>query len=79
MRYYVNTSTQEKKDEGYTEYGKKETTGTGEDAKTTAIANLHTAYATMLKTKAIQYWCGKVEDTKENVIDKLECGEYVEV
>lgn len=79
MRYYVNTSTQEKKDEGYTEYGKKETTGVGEDAKTTAIANLHTAYATMLKTKAIQYWCGKVEDTKGNVLDKLECGEYVEV
>ena len=78
MRYYVNTSTQEKKDEGYTEYGKKETTGAGADAKTTAIANLHTAYATMLKTKAIQYWCGKVEDTKGNVLDKLECGEYVE-
>ena len=77
MRYYVNTSTQEKKEEGYTEYGKKETKGEGESAKTNAIADLHTTYATMLKTAAIQYWCGKVEDTKGNVIDKLECGEYV--
>ena len=78
MRYYLNTATQEKKDEGYTEYGKKETKGVGADAKTNAIADLHTAYATMLKTSAIQYWCGKVEDTKGNVLDKLECGEYVE-
>lgn len=78
MRFYLNTSTQEKKDEGYTEYGKKETKGTGESAKTNAIADLHTAYATMLKTPAIQYWCGKVEDTKGNVLDKLECGTYIE-
>jgi hypothetical protein len=79
MRYYLNTSTQEKKDEGYTEYGKKETKGTGESAKTNAISDLHAAYATMLKTAAIQYWVGKVEDTKGNVIDKCECGEYVDV
>lgn len=78
MRYYLNTATQEKKDEGYTEYGKKETKGTGNEAKTNAIADLHTAYATMLKTSAIQYWCGKVEDTKGNVLDKLECGQYVD-
>ena len=79
MRYYLNTATQEKKEEGYTEYGKKETKGSGESAKTNAIADLHTSYATMLKTAAIQYWVGKVEDTKGNVLDKLECGEYVEV
>ncbi len=78
MRYYLNTATQEIKDEGYTEYGKKETKGVGEDAKTTAISDLHAAYSTMLKTKAIQYWVGKVEDTKGNVIDKCECGEYIE-
>ena len=81
MRYYVNTATQEKpKSEGedYNEYGKKETKGIGETAKTNAIADLHTAYATMLKTEAIQYWVGKVEDTKGKVLDKLECGEYIE-
>lgn len=81
MRYYVNTATQEKpKEEGgaYNEYGKKETKGVGESAKTTAIADLHTAYATMLKTEAIQYWVGKVEDTKGNVLDKLECGVYID-
>ena len=32
----------------------------------------------MLKTEKCQYWCGKVEDGRENVIDKLECGEYIE-
>ena len=81
MRYYLNTATQSKgEEEGtYTEYGKKETTGVGEAAKTNAIANLHTTYATMLKTANVQYWCGKVEDTEGNVLDKLECGEYIEV
>lgn len=79
MRYYVNTSTQTKTETGYTEYGKKETKGTGEDAKISALADLHTGYATMLKTETVQYWCGKVEDTKGNVLDKLECGSYVEV
>ena len=82
MRYYLNTSTQEKpKEEGgaYNEYGKKETKGLDESGKTNALADLHTGYATMLKSDAIQYWCGKVEDTKGNVLDKLECGVYVEV
>lgn len=81
MRYYYNTSTQEKPAEGsteYNEYGKKETTGIGEEAKTSALAKLHNGYATQLKSDAIQYWCGKVEDTKGHIIDKLECGEYVE-
>ena len=79
MRYYLNTATQEKKDEGYVEYGKKETKGVGEEAKTSAISALHEAYSIQIKSKAIQYWVGKVEDTKGNVIDKCECGEYVEV
>lgn len=81
MRYYLNTATQEKpKEEGgaYNEYGKKETKGVGESARINAIADLHTAYATQIKSSAIQYWVGKVEDTKGNVLDKLECGEYVE-
>jgi hypothetical protein len=79
MRYYLNTSTQSKKEEGgYNEYGKKETTGTGEDAKKNAISDLHSTYATMIKSTTVQYWSGKVEDTKGNVIDKLECGEYAE-
>ena len=75
MRYYLNTATQEK---NYNEYGKKETKGTGDTAKTNAISDLHAGYATMLKNDAIQYWVGKVEDTKGNVLDKCECGEYVE-
>ena len=81
MRYYVNTATQSIKEEGgYNEYGKKETTGAGETAKTDAIANLHETYASMIKKVGtnIQYWMGKVEDTEGNVIDKLTCGEYVE-
>lgn len=81
MRYYYNTSTQEKPKEGstaYNEYGKKETTGTGEGAKVSALAKLHNGYATQIQNDAIQYWCGKVEDTKGNVLDKLECGSYVE-
>ena len=81
MRYYLNTSTQEKsKEEGgaYVEYGKKETKGVGDEGKTNALADLHTGYATMIKSSAIQYWCGKVEDTKGNVIDRLEVGEYHE-
>ena len=81
MRYYLNTSTQEKpKEEGgaYVEYGKKESKGLDEEGKTNALADLHTGYATQIKNKAIQYWCGKVEDTKGNVIDKLEAGSYYE-
>jgi len=81
MRYYLNTATQEKpKEEGgaYVEYGKKETKGVGKSAKTDAIADLHTGYATQLKNAAVQYWMGKVEDTKGNVIDKCECGVYME-
>lgn len=79
MRYYLNTSTESKDAEGkYNEYGKKETKGTGDEAKTNAIAELHTTYATMLKSATLVYWCGKVEDTEGHVIDKLECGTYVE-
>lgn len=78
MRYYINTSTESLKDGQYVEYGKKETKGTGEAAKTDSIADLHSTYATMLKSSNVAYWCGKVEDSKGNVIDKLECGSYVE-
>ena len=81
MRWYLNTSTQSiKEGGGYNEYGKKETNGTGEEAKTDAIADLHETYASMIKKVGtnIQYWCGKVENTKGEVIDKLECGKYVE-
>ena len=81
MRYYVNTATQSIKEEGgYNEYGKKETTGAGETAKTDAISTLHETYASMIKKVGtnIQYWMGKVEDTKGNVLDKLECGTYIE-
>ena len=79
MRYYVNTSQQNKKDEGgYNDYGKKETKGTGDAARLNAIAELHETYATMIKSSTVQYWCGKVEDARENVIDKLECGEYID-
>ena len=79
MRYYLNTAQQVKTDEGgYSDFGKKETKGTGETARIGAIADLHTAYATMLKTEKTQYWMGKVEDGKGNVLDKLECGEYID-
>lgn len=79
MRYFLNTTTQSKKEEGgYNEFGKKETKGAGDDAKINAIAELHNAYATIIKSASTQYWCGKVEDMKENVIDKLECGTYVD-
>lgn len=79
MRYYINTSQQNKTDEGgYTDYGKKETKGTGETARVNAIAELHTTYATMLKTEKCQYWIGKVEDGKGNVLDKLEKGTYID-
>lgn len=78
MRYYLNTATQSKTEEGYNDFGKKETKGTGEAARLNAIAELHTTYATMIKTASTQYWVGKVEDGKGNVLDKLECGEYVD-
>ena len=78
MRYFLNTATESLKDGKYQEYGEKVTKGTGEDAKTNAIAELHTTYATMLKSSNLVYWMGKVEDTEGNVIDKLECGKYVE-
>ena len=78
MRFYINTAQQNKTDEGYADYGKKETTGTGDAAKTNAIATLHTTYAQMLKSEKVQYWMGKVEDGKGNVLDKLECGEYID-
>ena len=79
MRYFLSTTTQSKKDEGgYNEFGKMETTGVGEDAKTNAIANLHTTYATMLKSSTTQYWSGKVVDMEQNVLDKLKVGTYVE-
>lgn len=79
MRYFLSTTTQSKKDEGgYNEFGKMETKGAGEDARVNAISELHSTYATMLKTSTMQYWSGKVVDMKQNVIDKLECGEYVE-
>ena len=51
MRYFLSTTTQSRKeDEGYNEYGKMETKGTGEDAKTNAISELHSTYETMLKS-----------------------------
>ena len=81
MRWYLNTATQSIKEEGgYNEYGKKETTGEGESAKTNAISDLHSTYASMIKKvgNTIQYWMGKVEDTQGNVVDKLECGKYTE-
>ena len=79
MRYYLNTAQQNKTDEGgYTDYGKKETTGTGDTARINAISSLHTTYATMLKTEKTQYWMGKVEDGRGNILDKLECGEYID-
>ena len=79
MRYFLNTSTQSRKEEGgYNEFGKKETKGAGEEAKTNAISELHSTYATMLKSATTQYWMGKVEDMEGNVLDKLTCGTYVE-
>lgn len=81
MRYYINTATQSiKEGGGFNEYGSKETSGVGEAGKTSAISELHTTYGSMIKKVGanIQYWMGKVEDTKGNVIDKLECGTYVE-
>ena len=79
MRYFLSTTTQSRKeDEGYNEYGKMETKGVGDDAKTNAIAELHTTYATMLKSSNLQYWSGKVLDMNQNVLDKLECGTYVD-
>ena len=79
MRYFLSTTTQTKKDDGgYNEYGKMETKGTGEDAKTNAISELHGTYANMLKSSTLQYWSGKVVDMEQNVIDKCECGTYVD-
>ena len=81
MRYYLNTATQSIKEEGgYNDYGKKETTGAGEAAKTNAIASLHSTYADMIKKigTSYSYWMGKVEDGCGNVLDKLECGEYID-
>lgn len=79
MRYYLNTAQQNKTEEGYVDYGKKETKGTGEAARLNAISELHSTYATMIKTEKTQYWMGKVEDGKGNVLDKLETGEYIDV
>lgn len=79
MRYYLNTAQQNKTDDGYTDYGKKETKGTGEAARLNAISELHSTYATMIKSDKVQYWMGKVEDGKGNVLDKLETGEYIDV
>lgn len=79
MRYYLNTCTQTKSESGdYTDYGKKETSGTGEAARLNAIADLHNTYASNIKKANIQYWMGKVEDGEGNVIDKLKVGEYVD-
>ena len=78
MRYYLNTAQQNKQDEGYVDYGKKETKGTGEAARLNAISGLHSTYATMIKSDKVQYWMGKVEDGKGNVLDKLETGEYID-
>lgn len=78
MRYYLNTAQQNKQDEGYVDYGKKETKGTGEAARVNAIAELHTTYASMLKSEKVQYWFGKVEDGKGNILDKLETGTYID-
>ena len=79
MRYYLNTAQQVKADEGgYNDFGKKETKGTGDAARLNAIAELHTTYATQIKTEKTQYWVGKVEDGRGNVLDKLECGEYID-
>jgi len=78
MRYYISTSTETLKDGVYSEYGGKETKGCGESALTASIAALHEAYATQLKSSTCVCWCGKVEDTAGNIIDKLSVGEYVE-
>ena len=79
MRYFLSTTTQSIKEEGgYQEYGKMETKGVGEDAKTNAIAELHTTYATMLKSTSTQYWSGKVVDMEQNAIDKCVVGTYVD-
>lgn len=79
MRYYLNTAQQNKQDEGgYVDYGKKETKGTGEAARLNAISELHSTYATMIKSDKVQYWMGKVEDGKGNILDKLETGEYID-
>ena len=79
MRYYLNTAQQVKNDDGtYSDFGKKETQGPGESARITAISTLHSTYATQLKTAKTQYWVGKVEDGCGNVLDKLECGEYID-
>lgn len=80
MRYYLNTAQQVKNDDGtYSDFGKKETAGPGESARISAISDLHTTYATQIKTAKTQFWMGKVEDSCGNVLDKLSCGEYVEV
>ena len=81
MRYYLNTATQSIKEEGgYNDYGKKETTGTGEVALTNALSDLHGTYSSMVKKvgTTISYWMGKVEDGCGNVIDRIECGKYVD-
>lgn len=79
MRYYLNTSTQSAKEGGgYNEFGKKETKGVDEAGKIAAIAELHETYATMIKSSNLVYWMGKVEDTKGNVLDKLEAGKYID-
>ena len=80
MRYFLNTAQQVKnEDNTYSDFGKKETKGIGDSAKTNAISELHATYATQLKTAKTQYWMGKVEDCQGNVLDRLECGTYIDV
>lgn len=80
MRYYLNSATQTKTDEGgYTSYGKKETTGIGKAGFDKAEADMLSNCATMIKTAKVQYYVAKVEDDKGNVLKKYEVGEYVEV
>ena len=79
MRYFLNTAQQVKNDDGtIADFGKKETKGTGDSAKTNAISELHASYATQLKTAKTLYWMGKVEDCEGNVLDRLECGIYID-
>lgn len=78
MRYYLNTCTQSITETGYNEYGKKETTGTGEAGLKKAEEDMLSSCATMLKSTAVQYYIAKVEDNKGNVIKKYEVGEYKE-
>ncbi len=78
MRYYISTSQQTLKDGVYQEYGGKETKGCGEEALIASKAALHEAYAAQLKSSTCVCWCGKVEDTEGNIIDKLTVGKYVD-